>query len=154
MADVKPDAPTANPDKDDSTWAALSREAYVVGGGLTDGFKDNLNAQSLIERAPDFLVSAGIGASLALAQGKSGLVKLGAEIVGLSFGVSFLKDVAKPERIDGLSTAIGDTWRSGDNLQQNRAQVKKHGGDFVFDSTIMAAGGMMGASSVRGQANG
>ncbi len=149
MADVKPDAPTANPDKDDSTWAALSREAYVVGGGLTDGFKDNLNAQSLIERAPDFLVSAGIGASLALAQGKSGLVKLGAEIVGLSFGVSFLKDVAKPERIDGLSTAIGDTWRSGDNLEQNRAQVKKHGGDFVFDSTIMAAGGMMGASSVR-----
>lgn len=149
MADVKADAPSSTPAKDDSTWAALSREAYVVGGGLADGFKDNLNAQSLIERAPDFLMSAGIGASLALAQGKSGLIKLGAEVVGLSFGVGFVKDIAKPERIDGLSTAIGNTWRSGDNLDYNRAQVKKHGGDFVFDTTIMAAGGMFGASSVK-----
>lgn len=149
MVDFSDAPPPTSSTEEDSTWKAISREAYVVGGGLADGFKENLNAKSLIERTPDFLISTGVGAGLAIAQGKKGLVKLGAQVVGLSFGVGFVKDVAKPERIDGLSTAIGNTWRSPDQLEYNRAQVKKHGGDFVFDTTIMMAGGMIGASSVR-----
>jgi len=144
------DFPDAAPaPKDDSVWDAVSREAYVVGGGLLDGFKGNMNSQSLIERTPDFVISAGIGAGLAIAQGKAGIIKLGAQITGLSFAVGFAKDLTSPERIDGLSTAIGNTWRSPDQLDHNRAQVKRHGGDFVFDTTIMMAGGMIGASSVK-----
>ncbi len=147
MADFS-SLPATGP-KDDSVWSALSREAYVLGGGVGDGFKANMNAQSMIERTPDFVISAGIGAGLALAQGKKGIVKLGAQITGLSFAAGFAKDLTDADRLNGLSTAVSNTWKSPDNLEQNRALVKKHAGDFAFDTTLMMAGGMLGAGSVK-----
>lgn len=147
LSDIKP-AEDSKP-TEDSTWNALSREVYVVGGGIVDGFKSNANARTLMERSPEYAIAAGIGAGLALAQGKSGIVKLGAQVIGLSFAAGMVKDMSDPDRINGLSTAIGDTWNSPENLERNRALVKHHGGDFVFDTTMMVATGMMGAASVK-----
>lgn len=149
IAALAPINPEQAAPKEDTVWDALSREAYVIGGGIGDGFAANLHGKNLLERTPEFLASVGIGAGLALAQGKKGLVKVGAQVVGLSFGVGMVKDMTDPERVNGLSTAISDTWDSPANLEHNRAMVKHHAGDFVFDSTVMAAGGIIGASSVR-----
>jgi hypothetical protein len=147
LADHKVAAPEAP--KQDTVWNALSREAYVIGGGVADGFSSHLNARSLIEKTPELVTSFGIGAALAVAQGKSGIVKLGAEVIGLSFGVAMVKDMTNPERVNGLSTAISNTWNSPSQLDYNRALVKQHAGDFVFDTTLMAAGGIAGASTVK-----
>jgi len=141
---AKPEAP-----KDDSVLSALQREVYVVGGGIADGFTSNLNAPALVSRTPEFVLSMGLGAGLAAAQGKSGMVKLSAQVLGLAFGAAFVKDMTNPERMSGLSTAIGDAWSSADNLDLNRAMVKHHAGDFVFDTTVMGAGGVIGASGFK-----
>lgn len=147
MTDLKVATPAAP--KEDTVWDRVSREAYVVGGGLSDGFTSHLNSKSLVEKSPELLLSFGLGAGLAAAQGKGGMVKLGAQAIGLAFGVGMVKDLSSPERINGLTTAVSNTWNSPTQLDYNRALVKQHAGDFAFDTVLMSAGGIAGAGSVK-----
>ena len=131
-------------------WTKLSRQAYVIGGGLSDSFRENTSQalQHPEKSVPAFLVSAGVGGLLAYAQKRTGLVKIAGELAGLSFSVAFAKDCLDPERIGKVRQALGQTWQSANGLDANRKLFKESAGQFAFDSAFMMGGGMLGAGSV------
>lgn len=141
---------TLSPGEKLSLGEKLSREAYVFGGGMWDGIK--ANGKHAIENpeqsAPAFLLSAGIGAAMAYANKRAGLIKLAARVAGVAFTVGFVKDLLDPERLSGIGNAASDTWNGRGTLAENRAAINHHGGQFAFDVAFMGAGGMMGAGAV------
>ncbi|MBC7998586.1 MAG: hypothetical protein IAF58_11615 [Leptolyngbya sp.] len=142
--------PSAAP-PEDSTWDKVSREAYVVVGGIRNSVEQNV--QNIVENpgqsAPTFLATVAIGAGLAYLQGRTGMLKLAGQAIGLGLGVAFVKDLADPVRLNDLSQSLGNTWNSTDRLLENREQFARSGGQFAFDSVFMAGGAILGAGVVK-----
>jgi hypothetical protein len=136
---------------DDSIWNKVSREAYVVGGGLWSGIADNAReaVRNPAKALPELGIAAGTGALLSLAHGRKGLIGLGAKVLGLGFAAGFVKDLTSEERLSGIGNAVSDTWKSSEHLEQNRDAIKHHAGQFAFDTALMIAGGSLGAGAVR-----
>lgn len=138
-------------ESNDSVWSKLSRETYVVGGGLLDGIAGNAR-EAVADPSkvlPELGAAVGIGAVMALAHGRKGIIGLGAKIVGLSFGVGFIKDLTSEERLTGIGNAVSDTWKSSAHLEENRDAINHHAGQFAFDTAVMMAGGTLGAGAMR-----
>lgn len=134
----------------DTVWNKISRETYVVGGGLVDGIAGNAR-QAIHDPAkalPQLGIAVGTGALMALAHGR-GVISLGAKVLGLSFAVGFVKDLTNKERLSGIGAAVRDTWKSSAHLDQNRDAIKHHAGQFAFDTAVMTLGGAMGAGAMR-----
>lgn len=138
-------------DSNDTVWNKLSRESYVIGGGLVGGIADNARQaiQNPSKALPELGIAVGTGALMALAHGRKGLIGLGAKVIGLSFAYGFVKDLTNEERLSGIGNAVGDTWKSGAHLEQNRDAIKQHAGQFAFDTAVMMAGGTLGAGAMR-----
>lgn len=128
----------------------MAREAYVIGGGMLDGIKENgKNALAHPEQSvPAFVLSTIIGGAMAYAQKKPGAFRLGAKVVGAAFTVGFVKDLLDPERLSGIGSAVSDTWYGRGSLSENRAKINVYAGQFAFDTAFMAVGGGLGAGSV------
>ncbi|HEY9871345.1 MAG TPA: HD domain-containing phosphohydrolase [Candidatus Obscuribacterales bacterium] len=134
---------------EDSLSARLQREAALLIGGTGTGIK-----QSLAEAwdkpgmtAAKVGGAALVGAGLVLLQSRAGAFRVGAQVVGGALGVSFLTDVAG--RAGVTAQAIGDTWRSSENLERNKQIVASSLGSFVFDAALMSSGGLAGSKVAR-----
>ncbi len=131
---------------EENVWSKISREVNVFGGGLLDGAAEKVNSRNLLASSPEIAESAGIGLLLAAAQSRAGWLRLGAEVVSLAFTASFAKDLSDKDRLAALHDTFVDTWKSPQNADRGREQVKKYAGDFAFDSALMMMSGGLGAS--------
>lgn len=130
---------------EDSISDKLHREVEVLLGGTKDGIAQSLkdaynHPGSTLAKLGG---SAAVGAGLVLLQGRSGMLKIGAEVAGAALGYSFLTDVTG--RAGLTAGAISDTWRSAERLERNKQIVAKTAGPFLVDTALMGAGGLAGA---------
>jgi len=127
----------------------LMREAMLILGGSAEGIR--AAALKAVHNPEDSAckigLSALLGGGLALAQGRAGMLRLGAEVVGLGLTASFGLDAAG--RIGVVAHAMTDTWRSDKNLAKNTALVAATVGPLVVDSALMSVGGLAGAKLAR-----
>ena len=134
-------------DPNESTAAKILREGEVFGKGLTQGIASG--AQEALEdksgTALRVAASVGTGALMTVMHGRTGMVGLAGRALSVGFGVSFLADVAAPERVNGIGQVWSDTWKSASGKDHNIDLAKQHLGRFAFDSIVMTAGGVAGA---------
>ncbi len=134
--------------EDESPRSALSREAYLIGGGIKDGFIHRLNQA---KEAPgltalEFSSAAAVGAGLtamSMAGGRwSSAAKIGTrtlEILAIGDGL---------RRLAPSAYAIGATLVNPENYLQNRATIARNIGSACFDYPLMLAGGFAGSKAV------
>jgi len=128
---------------EESVWTKLGREAEVVLGGTAEGTYEH-GKKALAD--PATLAKMGsaavIATGLTMAQGKGGIVKLGAQVLGLSMAGAYAKDVYG----HGAETwnVMQDTWSRPDRLVENKTHIKNTLGPFVVDFGIFTAGGAAG----------
>jgi hypothetical protein len=125
----------------------LSREAFLLGGGIKDGFVDRLNqarenpGTTALEIGGAALVGAGLTA-MSLKGGRWGTAaKIGIgtlELLTIGDGI---------RRAAPTLYAIGDTAINPENYSENRATVARYLGSACFDYPAMAFGGMVGSSA-------
>jgi len=127
----------------------LVREADLLLGGGAAGLKQaTVEAVSHpADTATKMTFSALMGAGLALSQGRAGLARESAQMVGVAMSLSFGADVCG--RLGTVGHAMADTWRSDKNLTHNKGIVGSTIGSFVVDSAIMSAGGLAGVKMAR-----
>lgn len=133
----------------ETVWNKLARETYVIAGGMLDGMRETADSQTLISSAPELVGSFLVGTAFAAAQGKGGLVGLAAEVTGLAFGINSARTILDDERLVHLSDAAKATWRSRDNLDYNRREIREYGGQPAFETALMIVGGSAGATMRR-----
>ncbi len=129
--------------QDETTWTKIAREFDVVGGGMAQGACDS--ARKAV-RDPNTLLKFGgsalIGAGLTMAQGKAGLFRLSAQVVGLGLAGAFATDVyGKGGETWGV---MKDTWNRPENSDINRQKIERVLGPFIVDFGIYSAGGATG----------
>ncbi|MBU6455342.1 MAG: HD domain-containing protein [Cyanobacteria bacterium REEB67] len=130
---------TATPE---SASDKLSREA----GLFDDTCRGVVNRVEELAHHPRELgvelgTSALIGAGLALAQGRAGLIREGAQVVGLAMSASFVLDSSRKAAF--ALRSVADTWNAP-ITPQDRAARGNTLGAFLVDTTVMSAGGMAG----------
>lgn len=134
---------------EDSLSARLGREAALLIGGAGGGMKQSL--AEAWDRPGVTAAKAGgaalVGAGLVLLQSRAGAFRVGTQVVGGALAFSFLTDVAG--RAGVTARAIGDTWRSSQNLEQNKQLVASSLGSFAFDAALMSVGGLAGSKVAR-----
>lgn len=135
-----------DPSSVESTGAKLSREAYLLLGGLVEGTADSaadgMSAEKWTRTAASFALAAG----LTLAMKRPGLIGTLGRGAGTMGALNFAVDLANPRRLNALGDAFGDTWNSGKNLQSNYEVVKKELGTIGFDTMLGVGGGMAGSA--------
>lgn len=131
----------SNPVKEDWTDKAL-REAHLLKEGAK-GFVDAAQNADLTT-AGKVVLSIGVGLGLAYLSRGRGFGRIAGRTIGTVSGLAFLSDVAVHGKEVG-SAAI-DTWKSPANMEHNSAVMRKHLGEFAFDTTIMSAAGLAGGS--------
>lgn len=127
----------------DTLLNKIGRELDVVVGGTASGTIDyGKKAATDPETLVKLGTSAVIATGLTLAQGKKGIVKLGAQVAGLAMAGAYATDVyGKSEETWGV---MKDTWNTPENTTQNREHIKNTLGPMVVDFGIYGAGGAMG----------
>lgn len=128
---------------DETTLTKLMREADVVIGGTAQGTYEH-GKQALTDPATlvKFGTSAILATGLTMAQGKSGLLKLSAQVGSLALAGAFAKDVyGKGEETFGI---MKNTWNTPENTEANKKAVGDTLGPFVVDFGIYSAGGAAG----------
>ena len=135
-------------DLNEQPKSLLSREAYLLGGGIKDGFMDRLNQarENPGLTALEFTGAAAIGAGLTAMSMAGGRWATAARVGTAALQGLAIADLA----IRGASTvcAMGDTALNPDHYLKNRALVADNLGTASFDYPLMAAGGMLGSSAV------
>jgi hypothetical protein len=143
---VKDNFGLLNAAADDHPKTLLSREAYLLGGGIKDGFMDRL--QQAKENpgltALEFGGAVAIGAGLTAMSMAKGRWETAANIATKGLQVLAIADGVR--RVAPTLYAIGDTAVNPENYMQNRATVGKYLGSAFFDYPLMAAGGMAGSA--------
>ncbi len=129
----------------EDTWgAALRREADLLGTGLTRGATQRLTEMK--DNLPDTLANAaacfGLGAALNIASRAGGRWGMAAKVIGGVFLVGGAIDIGR--RAAPTLGAIGDTWNSADNLEQNKETVARYAGTAVVDYPFMLLTGYAG----------
>lgn len=137
----------------EDAYSGVGRELRLVGQGLVVGtLKEGYDAfahntrQTMVNLAG----TVGLGAAIAVAT-KAGPLpfKLAGIAAGAYFGVQtagWLKDdVFNGQRWGRIGAAVGDTWKSGANMDRNIATIQKDAGLLAFDSALMFGGGALGA---------
>ena len=136
----------------DTLLTKIGRELDVVVGGTVSG---TIDFGKKAATDPETLVKLGssavIATGLTLAQGRKGLVKLGAQVAGLAMAGAYATDVyGKGEETWGV---MKDTWNTPENANKNREHIKNTLGPFVVDFGIYGAGGAMGIGAGKFGAN-
>lgn len=126
----------------------LSREAYLIGGGIKDGFLNRLNhAQETPSLAALELVgAAAVGAGLNAMTLAGGRWRGAAQIGTQALKILAVCDGAR--RLVPTAEAVGDTMINPDHYLQNRSTVASYLGTACFDYPVLAVGGLMGSSAV------
>lgn len=136
--------------EDESVLAKIQREVYVLGAGTVEGI--GTAASAAAERPGETALkaagAAAVGVGLVVLQRQAGLLRLGAQVAGLSMGVAFAADVAS--RMRQVGEAAGDTWNSANHLERNKAIVGGSLGAFAFDSALFMASGAAGIGAYAG----
>jgi hypothetical protein len=128
----------------DETFATkLSREAFVIGGGVGQSFFYGI--ANLPDHMPQIASSIVMGGTLA-AMTKAG--KLGAAaslVIGTYFASRFVLDTFHDHRRwSKFSEAVQDTWKSDENTWRNLHVVRNTVGNYAFDTSISMASGYIG----------
>lgn len=145
--ELKPVKDVLNHQNDDLPKNLLSREAFLLGGGIKDGFVDRLKeartnpGTTALELTGAAVVGAGLTA-MSLAGGRWGTaarIGTGAlEVLAIGDGI---------RRLAPTAYAMGDTLVNPDHYLENRATVARYLGSACFDYPLMAAGGMVGSAA-------
>ncbi len=131
----------------ESTWSKVSREAYVLGSGLVQGFSHGVEEESAHDLPGTGLrLATAVGTGLALTYLSRGgaLPGLLARGVGAGMTLSFAWDVVKPDRLGALAGVARDTWTSADHTKANIGVVSDKLGRFAFDNALMSVGAVGG----------
>jgi HD-GYP domain-containing protein (c-di-GMP phosphodiesterase class II) len=130
------------PAKPESAYSKLSREAGLFDDTCRGAVK---RVEELAHHPREFGAELGtsalIGAGLALAQGRAGLIREGAQVVGLAMSASFVLDSSRKAAYAVHS--VGETWNAP-LAPEDRATRGNALGAFLVDSTLMSAGGIAG----------
>lgn len=122
----------------------LLREVDIIRAGI-GGITDAAQA-AIIDRplgtASSVALSIGMGFLIARFAPACGLRGFLARTGGAAMGVCFAGDLL----INGkeICRALASNWESSLNLNANRLIMRKHLGQFAFDTCLMTAGGMVG----------
>ena len=135
-------------DSGESNAQRLSREGNLVvevGRGVINRVDELTDHPGQV--AAELGGSMLIGAGLALAQGKAGVAREVAQIVGASMTASFVLTSAR--QFEVARDAVADTWtnKSGEN-REARSNANALGA-FIADSAIFSAGGIVGVKVAR-----
>lgn len=137
------------PAHEDTVSEKLFREAELLWDGTKRGVSKsateawNHPGSTLLK----FGGAAAVGAGLVLLNGRAGMCRLTAQVVGGALGMAFLTDVSGRAYVTG--SAVADTWRTAERLERNKRIVADTVGPFVVDTAIMTAGGVAGAGAAR-----
>lgn len=128
----------------DTIGNKFQREYELLRDGLSNGVVDRVThmANNLGETAETIGICAGVGMALNLASRAGGRWGTAAKIGTGVLGVVALTDVAR--RAVPTFGAIGDTWSSGANLEENKQTVAKYAGSALVDYPVMLAAGYGG----------
>ncbi len=128
--------------------SALQREAELLRGGLSSGLQDRWQEATKNAGATltEIGLSAGLGAALTYGLKAGGRYGQVAKVAGGLFLIGMVDDVSR--RVIPTVGAIVDTWRSGENLEENRRIVAKNAGSALVDYPLMLASGLAGAGVV------
>lgn len=130
----------------ESVWAKVSRELQLTVDGAYTGV--NKAAVHAVENPGQTALT--VGAAYAVGLGLAALSKGRitaplTNIVKLSFGAAFVKDIA----LNGkeIAGAMADNWQSDKNYQRNRKIVGDAVGPLVVDTALMTVGGKLAHNS-------
>ncbi len=140
-------------EQSDGIHEKLAREAYVllaapVTGAIKNGYKSITEHPG--ETGLAVAASVGIGIGLGYFSRGAGLGGLVARGAGAAFGVQFARELASPTRWGEVRDILGDTWNNKQNFDRNVAGMENTTGRFVFDTSLMLAGGVAGAKIGQG----
>jgi hypothetical protein len=155
MADINPhgareakeDQGLINAPPEDIPRSALSREAYMLAGGIKDGFMDRVHQarENPGLTALEFGGAVAVGAGLTAMSMAGGRWETAARIGSTGLKVLAVADGVR-RAVPSLH-AMGDTLVNPEHYLQNRATVAKYLGSACFDYPLMAAGGMVGSAA-------
>lgn len=134
-------------DSDESVFAKIAREAYVIGAGTLKGMKDGA-VDALDDMTGTSVragLCAGIGLVLGITQRSAGLLRLGGQALAVGLGLSFYRDVASPARMGDLSDALSASWASGANTDMSIKVVGDRVGRMAFDALLFSGAAYGGA---------
>lgn len=132
----------------ESTSAKVLRELDLLGGAGTGFIKA---AREAVDNPGETVLKAGgaalLGAGLAVAMRKPGMLALSAKTFGLAGGVAFGAEVIGHGA--DVAGAARSSWNSDINHENNKKVVGTSAGAFLFDTALMGAAGSAGALGTR-----
>jgi ubiquinone/menaquinone biosynthesis C-methylase UbiE len=136
----------------ESALSKLSREADLLLHGVTRGTLDagyKKITEHPVQTSIEVAAGVAIGGGLALAQGKAGWVRLGAEIVGLAMTGVAIKDTINGGHLQRTGQIMSDAWNDPSNQNYYRNKAAAEIGPLAFDTTLMVGAGALGARGSR-----
>lgn len=124
----------------EGTLTKLQREADLLRGGIADGVKHRLSEPGELLRDSGIAFAGAYALKAALNAG--GRWGTAAKIVGGICGVGAAADVVR--RTVPTVGAMADTWKSGNNFEQNKVIVANNLGTALVDYPTMALAGYAG----------
>lgn len=131
--------------QDESTSQKLWREARLIkegAAGAVDAARNAFGDESG-QTAAKLGLSFAFGAGMAFLGRGHGFAKMAVTTVGAAGSLAFATDVLYNGK--AIYGAMRDTWHSDANFDSNARVMKNSLGQFVFDTALMSAGGMLGA---------
>ncbi len=127
--------------------SALVREAYLLGGGIKDGFLDRMNQakDNMGLTTFEFAGAATLGAGLTAMSLAKGRWETAANLATKGLTALALADGAR--RVIPSAYALSDTLVNPGHYKQNRAIIADNLGSACFDYPLMAAGGIVGSAA-------
>lgn len=136
---------TLQNDEQELPKTLLSREAYLLGGGIKDGILERLKQT----QENPALTTVEFAGTIALGFGLTAMNNAGGHWAAASrVGSGALKILAVGDGIRRLvptAYAMGDTMVNPDHYLENRSTVAKYLGTACFDYSLMGAGGYLGS---------
>lgn len=135
-------------DEHDSLAAKLSREANLLGTGVSSGFM-NRASQAIArpgQTAFEFGAAAGLAAGLKVMTDAGGRWGKAAQVLGTVVFVAGGADVAN--RLINTGSAMADSWSNPGNFDANKETVGRYLGSAFFDYPMLAASAYAGARGV------
>lgn len=131
--------------------SALGREARMLAFGLGGAVSDVMRNPG--EKAPEVAAAATIGGVM----GSISRLGVPGKVVAASVGTVMLGkgvyDEVTGQRWSTLGSAMGDTWKSGANMEQNIAAAKSSIGALAVDLAVGTAGFKVGSKFLPTQHN-
>lgn len=122
----------------------LLREVDIIRagiGGITDAAQAAITERPLVT-ASSVALSIGMGFLIARFAPARGVAGCFARTAGAAMGICFTGDLLTNGK--EIGRALVNNWESPLNLDMNRIVMRKHLGQFAFDTCLTTAGGLLG----------